>query len=177
MASKRCTAAAISASICSSRRSSKRFFFWRYWLKRVRGSFCSQALTSSSERYLVGSSAVVWTPRRYVTHSMRVGPPPPRARLLSQRPRVGLLLERHRDGPLVVLADEDDRHVPDAGDVQGLVEVALGGGTVAEEDHDDGVVAPVLGGVGEADGVGDLGRHGDGDRQVVLVGGDRKSVV
>ena len=94
-----------------------------------------------------------------------------RQRLLGERSRVGLLLERHRDGPLVVLAEEDDRHVPDAGEVQGLVEVALGGGAVAEEDHDDGVVAPVLGGVGEADGVGDLGRDGDGDRQVVLVGG------
>src|SRR5436309_3252876 len=34
-------------------------------------------------------------------------------RLLGDRLRVGLLLERHGDRPLVVLADEHDRHVPD----------------------------------------------------------------
>src|SRR5439155_8501681 len=41
--------------------------------------------------------------------------------------------------------------------------------TVAEVRHDDHVVAPVLSGIGEAHGVGKLGRDRDGDRQVVLV--------
>src|SRR5437899_1419826 len=91
-------------------------------------------------------------------------------RLLGDRLRVALLLERHRDRPLVVLADEHDRHVPDPREVQGLVEVALAGGTVAEVCHDDRVVAAVLGRVGQAYRVGELRRDGDRDGQVVLVG-------
>src|SRR5213079_1853440 len=66
-------------------------------------------------------------------------------RLLGDRLRVGLFLERHGDGPLVVLADEHDRDVPDPREVQRLVEVALAGGAVAEVRHDDGVVTAVLG--------------------------------
>src|SRR5215831_13847534 len=95
---------------------------------------------------------------------------PVRQGLLGDRARVRLLLERHRDRPLVVLAHEDDRHVPDAGEVQRLVEVALGGCAVAEVRHHDHVVAPILRGVGEPDRVGQLRRHRDRDRQVVLVG-------
>ena len=50
----------------------------------------------------------------------------------------GLLLERLGDRPLVVLAEEDDGRVEDAGPDEGLVDVALAGGAVAEV-GDDGV--------------------------------------
>src|SRR5215813_616720 len=60
-----------------------------------------------------------------------------RERLLSDRARVRLLLERHRDRPLIVLAHEDDRYVPDPGEVQRLVEIALGRRAVAEVRHRD----------------------------------------
>src|SRR2546426_7002840 len=46
-----------------------------------------------------------------------------------------LLLQRHRDRPLVVLADEHHGHVPDPGEVHRFVEVALGRCTVAEVDR------------------------------------------
>jgi hypothetical protein len=72
-----------------------------------------------------------------------------------------LLLERHRDRPLVVLDTKTTRHVPDAGEVQRLVEVALGRGPVAAVRHDHRVVAAVLGGVGEADRVRHLVAHRD----------------
>jgi hypothetical protein len=64
-----------------------------------------------------------------------------------------LLLERHRDGPLVVLAHEHHGYVPDAGEVHRLVKIALGGGAVAEIDHGHDVVAAVLRGIGEPDRV------------------------
>src|SRR5256886_1803577 len=70
-------------------------------------------------------------------------------RLLGDRLRVGLLLERYGDRPLVVLADEHDRHVPDPREVQRLVEGTLAGRALAERRHDDRVVAAVLGGVGQ----------------------------
>jgi hypothetical protein len=89
--------------------------------------------------------------------------------LLRDRLGVRLLLERYRDRPLVVLAHEHDGHVPDAREVERLVEVALGRGAVAEIGHDDDVVIAILRGVGEADGVGQLGRDGNRDRQVALI--------
>src|SRR3972149_1757818 len=91
-------------------------------------------------------------------------------RLLGDGARVGLLLERHGDGPLVVLADEDHGHVPDPGEVTGLVEIALGRRAVAEVDHDYRALAPVLDAIADADRVGQLGRHGDGDGEVTLLG-------
>src|SRR5437879_2242596 len=91
-------------------------------------------------------------------------------RLLGDRLRVGLLLERYGDRPLVVLADEHDRHVPDPREVQRLVEVTLAGRAVAEIRHDDRVVAAVLGGVGQADRVGELRPHRDRDGKVALIG-------
>ena len=65
---------------------------------------------------------------------------------------------RHRDGVAVVLADEHHRELVDAGEVERLVEVALGGGALAEVADDHPVLAAELGGVGEAGGVGELGR-------------------
>ena len=92
-------------------------------------------------------------------------------RLLRDGLGVRLLLERHRDRPLVVLAHEDDRHVPDAREVERLVEVALGRRAVAEVRHHDDVVVAILRGVGEADGVRQLGRDGNRDGEVALIGG------
>ena len=91
-------------------------------------------------------------------------------RLLGDGARVGLLLERDRDRPLVVLDQEHQRHVPDAGEVHRLVEIALGRGPVAAVGHHHRVVAAVLGGVGEARPRGAAGSHRDADRQVALVG-------
>jgi hypothetical protein len=67
---------------------------------------------------------------------------------------------------LVILAQEDGRCGEDPGEVQGLVEVPFGGGPVPEE-RDGHLVGPaVASGVREANGVGDLGRHREADRQV-----------
>src|SRR5437588_675579 len=73
----------------------------------------------------------------------------------------GLLGERHRDGVAVVLADEHHRQAVDPGQVQGLVEVALGRGPVAEVADRDAVLPPHLRRQGHAGGVGDVG----GDRR------------
>ena len=52
-----------------------------------------------------------------------------------------MLGRRRRElGVAVVLAEEDDRQLPDGGQVHGLVERALGGGAVAEERHRDATV-------------------------------------
>ncbi len=53
-------------------------------------------------------------------------------RLLRQRLRGGLPGDRHRDRPMVVVDDEDDRQPPDARHVHRLGDVALRGGAVAE---------------------------------------------
>src|SRR6267143_3958831 len=91
-------------------------------------------------------------------------------RLLGDRLRVRLLLERHRDRPLVVLADEHDGHMPDAREVERFVAIALAGGAVAEVRHHHRVLAAILRGVGEADRVRELRPDGDRDRQVALAG-------
>ena len=82
-----------------------------------------------------------------------------------------LLGERDRDGVAVVLADEDDGEAVDAGEVQGLVEVALGGGPVAEVAHRHLIAPALLGGQGQAHGMGDVGGDGGGaadDAQVLV---------
>ena len=71
--------------------------------------------------------------------------------------RGGLLGERHGDREAVVLDEEDDRGLPDGGEVQRLVEVALAGAAVADHGERDHVVALEAGGVREADGVRQLG--------------------
>jgi hypothetical protein len=53
-------------------------------------------------------------------------------------------LERLGDRPLVVLAEEHDRGVEDAGPYEGLVDVTLTGGAVAEERHRGTVGAVAL---------------------------------
>src|SRR5690606_34101577 len=78
---------------------------------------------------------------------------------------------RHGDRPLVVLADEDDGRVVDGGEDHRLVDVALGGGAVAEVD-DDGAVAL---GVAGADVAVALHAHG-GPGRVQCVGPDDEGV-
>ena len=70
------------------------------------------------------------------------GKPKPRARCHRG---AGLLLVGLGDRPLVVLAEEHDRAVVDAGEHQRLRDVALRGGAVAEVRDDGGVPAVVAG--------------------------------
>ena len=53
-----------------------------------------------------------------------------------------LEVRRRRVGPLVVVADEDDREPADAGEVHGLVRVAAGGGALAEPAERDALLLP-----------------------------------
>ena len=64
----------------------------------------------------------------YPRNAIRVG-------LLGERFGGRLLVERHRDRPLVVLNDEDRLGAQDPGAVKALVEIALGGRTVAAKRH------------------------------------------
>ena len=67
----------------------------------------------------------------------------------AERPLVerdpGLPLDRLGDGPLVVLAEEHDRRVEDAGPDERLVDVALAGRAVAEVGDDGRVAVGVAG--------------------------------
>ena len=68
---------------------------------------------------------------------------------------------------MVVLAKEDYRSLPERGEVQGLVEVALRGGPVAEEGEDGrSSFAPLPHCVRDAHGVEGLGAEDDGDGEV-----------
>src|ERR1044071_4235983 len=73
--------------------------------------------------------------------------------LLGDGAGIRLLLERHGDGPLIVLADEDHRPMPDTCEVSRLVKIALRRRAIAEVDHHHRVLAPVLDAVGNADGM------------------------
>src|SRR6266536_353298 len=72
-------------------------------------------------------------------------------RLLGQGRGRGLQLERHADGPLIVVGDEDERQLPNAGEIHRLPDVALRSGAVVEEAHRDaGLLA-------EPERIGDAG--------------------
>ncbi len=64
--------------------------------------------------------------------------------LVGQRRCRGLLAERHRDRPPVVLHHEDRGDLEDGGEVEPLVEVALARGPVPDERHHDRVASPSL---------------------------------
>ena len=83
-------------------------------------------------------------------------------RLVGQIGGGGLAPGRHRDRPAVIGAQEHGRRLPNPGEVHGGVEVALGGGPVAEVDHGYQVLPGQAGGVGMAHGVGQLGGDRDG---------------
>ena len=88
-------------------------------------------------------------------------------RLLRQRLGGGLRRARHGDRPLVVVDDEHDRQSPDAGEVHGLVDVALGAGTVAEDADRHARLVPELERERRADRVGRLGADRHADREVL----------
>src|SRR5215217_41299 len=67
-----------------------------------------------------------------------------------------LLGLRHRDRIVVVLADEHDRQLVDAGEVEPLVPVALARRALAEPARRDGLLAAILRGVRDAGRVRDL---------------------
>ncbi len=76
--------------------------------------------------------------------------------MLKETPRLEKSVKggrpRHRGahGVLVVLDDIDDRQLPQLGHVEGLVDLALVGGAVAEIGQADAVIAAILVGEGQA---------------------------
>ena len=82
----------------------------------------------------------------------------------------GLLGHRGGDRPAVVLEEEDDRRTPHAGQVAGLVEVAFGRAAVAEVHAHGAVEALVAQAPRQPDGVGELSRERDLNRQQVHPG-------
>src|SRR5262245_43406862 len=91
--------------------------------------------------------------------------------LLRQGRARRLESERHRDRPLVVVDHEHDGQLLDAGEIHGLVDIALGGGAVAQQADGDARLSAQLDGVGDAGGVRRLRAHRDAEGKVV--GGTR----
>src|SRR5215467_3970423 len=88
-------------------------------------------------------------------------------RLLRQRLRRRLQLQRHRDRPLIVVGDEHHGQLVHAGEVHRLPHVALRGSAVAEEAHRDARLLSELERVGDAGGVRRLGSDWDAIRKIV----------
>src|SRR6266545_2465283 len=109
-------------------------------------------------RTLAPSSPLVGFPRGRVA-AQRIGAVHGHAReavsLRSYRHALAtdLLVERDADRVAVVLADEDDRQLVDAGEVHGLVDLALVAGALAVCGHGHHVVAAHPGAHGDADRV------------------------
>src|SRR4051795_3267413 len=80
-----------------------------------------------------------------------------------------LRLERRRDRPLVVVAEENQRRLHDRREVGALVEGALARRAVAEVGDRDGRVALQLLAPGDAGGVRDVGRDRHADRGDAVV--------
>ena len=92
--------------------------------------------------------------------------------LLGQRHRRGLGRPGHRDGPLVVVDDEHDRQPADAGQVERLGDVALGGRPVAQDAHGDTGLTTELEGHRHPCRVRRLGTHRDRDGEVLTGSGE-----
>ncbi|CDN43440.1 hypothetical protein BN871_CZ_00110 [Paenibacillus sp. P22] len=71
-----------------------------------------------------------------------------------------LLMDRHRDGILVVLAHENDGQLVDARKVAAFMEIALVARAFPERHKADSLLAFHLGGQSDADRMGNLSRHG-----------------
>jgi hypothetical protein len=84
------------------------------------------------------------------------------------RDRLGLRLHmpRHGDRVVVIHGDDDHRQLPDAGGVERLVEVALGGGAVAAHGERDARLAAELHRIGDARGVRQLRADRHVEREV-----------
>src|SRR5918993_1090936 len=91
-------------------------------------------------------------------------------RLAGERLRAGLVGERRRDRPLVVVAQKDERCPHDGGEVGALVECAFGGGAVTEERQRAGALAAQPLAPGKPRRVRHLRRDRDADRGDVVVG-------
>ena len=96
-------------------------------------------------------------------------------RLLRNRRRRRLQLARRGNRPVIVLAEEDDRRLDDAGEIGGLVKVALRRGALAEVDDDHIVFALEAEAPAETDGVRDLAGDGGVERQHFHAGMDAEA--
>ena len=86
--------------------------------------------------------------------------------LLGQRWGARLQLTWHRDGPLVVVDDDDHRQMPYPGAVEPLQKIPLGGAAVADGDYGNPRLITQFESRGNTAGVGDLGGDGDADREI-----------
>src|SRR6478752_8560726 len=89
--------------------------------------------------------------------------------LVGERLGVRLRLERRRDRPLVVVAEEDQRRLHHSSEVGALVEGALARGAVAEVGDRDGRVALQLLAPGQARCVRDVSRDRHADRGYAIL--------
>src|SRR6266516_3902406 len=71
-------------------------------------------------------------------------------RLLRQGRGRRLQLQRHADGPLIVVGDEHERQFPNAGEIHRFPDVALRSGAVAEQTHRDARLLPKPERIGDA---------------------------
>src|SRR4029079_6936458 len=90
-------------------------------------------------------------------------------RLVRERLRARLRLERRRNGPLVVVAEQDQRRARHRREVRSFVEGALGGRAVAEEGNRTRALALELLAPREPRGVWDVRRNRNADRRDVVV--------
>jgi hypothetical protein len=93
-------------------------------------------------------------------------------RLLRQGLGRTLLRARHRDGPLIVVDNEDQGQAPHAGEVHGLVEVTLRGRPVAEHADRRPPRAAELQGEGHAGGMRRVCADGHADGEVLARAGE-----
>src|SRR5262249_19733136 len=77
-----------------------------------------------------------------------------------------LQLERHGDGPLIVVGDEYDRQLVYPGEIHRLPYVALGGGAVAEQTYRDPRLLSELEGISDPGGLRRLRSHRDAIRKI-----------
>ena len=100
---------------------------------------------------------------------------PVTGRLVGESRRTGLRLERGRDRPAVVVAEEDRRRAHHGREVGAFVERALRGSPVAEVRNRARRLAAELLPPGEADRVGHVGRDRDRDRGDTVLARDPTS--
>jgi len=88
-------------------------------------------------------------------------------RLLRQRLRRRLQLERHGNGPLIIVGDKHDGQLVHPGEIHRLPYVALGRGAVAEQANRDARLLSELEGVSDPGGLRRLRSHGDAIGKIV----------
>jgi hypothetical protein len=88
-------------------------------------------------------------------------------RLLRQGLGSGLLGERHRDSPPVVVDDKDDRQLADAGNIKRFGDIAFRGRPVAKDADGDPLFAPQLECQRHPDRVRRVGADGNANREIL----------